>query len=106
MSQKLLQQFINETLRDRGFIKHLQNGLTFGNGQLTQEAQQIVSDWLEEVEVSHDILLAPGHVTQLERFAVRRWPEVSEQFRGNRTMALVALSNELDDRFYQLVGEG
>lgn len=96
MNESLLRQFIREALVDQSFIKHLRNGLDLARGDGLAEASSIVDDWLEEAELRMGNLLAPGHVNRLTRFVSREWPQVLERYRGNKTMALIAMNNMLD----------
>lgn len=96
MKDSLIRQFIREALVDQSFIRHMRAGLDFARGDGLAEASSIVDDWLEEVELRMGNLLAPGHVSRLTRFVSREWPQVLEQYRGNKTMALIAMNNLLD----------
>lgn len=91
-----------EMLSDDRFIKHLAHGLDFLRGDGHAEAYQIASDWLTEVELETNDLLAPGHVSRIERFVVQEWPVVLEQFRGNKRLALIAMNNLLRAKFNDL----
>lgn len=91
-----------ETVMNDRFIRHMQNGLSYGRGDDHVEAHQIASDWLTEVELEMNNLLTPGHVSRIERFVVREWPVILEQFRGNKRLALIAMNNLLYAKFNDL----
>lgn len=102
MSKELLKQYIRESLSDMQFIKHLETGLSFYGSGEHDEASQIARDWLEEVELGMDNLLAPGHVYRIEKFIASEWPGILEQYRGNKRMALIAMNNMLAAKFNDL----
>lgn len=102
MTVKLLRELIKESLHSQGFIQHVKNGLGYARGNGSAMAVQIVDDWLEEVELSMGNMLSPGHVSQMERFVVREWPVVLERYRGNETLALIAMTNLMDAKYVEL----
>jgi hypothetical protein len=93
---------MGESISDSMFIKHLENGLSFYGSGEHDEASQIARDWLEEVELDQDNLLAPGHVYRIEKFIANEWPGILEQYRGNKRMALIAMNNMLAAKFNDL----
>lgn len=93
---------MGESISDMMFIKHLENGLSFYGSGEHDEASQIARDWLEEVEMNQDNLLAPGHVYRIEKFIANEWPGILEQYRGNKRMALIAMNNMLAAKFNEL----
>ncbi len=104
MSEKLLRQFIQESMQDRSFIEHMKNGLGYARGNTHAEAYQIADDWVTDAELRMENLLHPGRVTQIERFVVAQWPIVLEQYHGNQTLALIAMNNLLDAKFNDKAG--
>jgi len=107
MTDRLLKQFIKEALlnelrRDEQFIQHLKNGLDYGKGNMSSEAYQIVSDWVEDTELRMGNLMHPGYVTRIEKFVANQWPVILEQYRGNKRMALIAMNNMLNAKFNEL----
>lgn len=102
MTVRLLKELIAESLHSQGFIQHVKTGLGYARGDRNAMAVQIVDDWLEEVELSSGNLLAPGQVSQIERFVVREWPIVLERYRGNESLALIAMTNLMDAKYVEL----
>lgn len=101
--KNLIKTLIQESLAERQLVQHMKNALGYARNDLTLEAQQIVDDWLTEIELETDDLLAPGLVTTLERFAYEAWPTVRSRFNENIDLALLTMKNLLDARLGELL---
>lgn len=102
MNKKLLKRFIFESLVSANYLKHVQNGLGYCRNNQNLEAQQIVSDWLEEIELRSYNLLSPSHVFRIEQFVSKQWPIILEQFRGDKYRALLVMNNMINAKYNDL----
>lgn len=98
----VVRQFIREALVNQDFVHHMKIGIDRIRDDVSAQAYQITSDWLEEVELHRGDLLSPGYVTQVERYVAHTLPDIVERFRGDQYAVVQTITNLLDTKFADL----